>query len=409
MTSAGIVNLEMRTRFCVYVRENVYAPDWDGRRKARLEAPSLACYDSGYGDNSMPVTASQRKNLLGLSRAELEQLALDSNQPRFRGRQIFHGLYARRVRDLGALTDLDMKFRNHLQSRYTVSLPRIEREFASRDGSARYLLGLEDGQSIEAVYMPIENRVTLCISSQVGCAVDCRFCFTGLLGVKRNLTAGEIVGQVLSLAEARHIPRGAHMNVVLMGMGEPLLNYGPVMEGVKILSDPNGVGITLRRITISTSGIVPRIDDLAREPVRPRLAVSLNASTDEQRTALMPINRKYPLAQLMRACREYPLHPRECLTFEYVLLDGVNDSDQDAQRVAEMVRDMRPKINLIPYNSGPGLPFRSPPLERVLAFQQVLADRHVPAFIRISRGQDVMAACGQLSLAGNPQQPAAGD
>jgi 23S rRNA (adenine2503-C2)-methyltransferase len=172
------------------------------------------------------------------------------------------------------------------------------------------------------------------------------------------------------------------------------------MGAVRILADPDGPGITLRRITISTSGIVPRIHELAREAVRPRLAVSLNASTDEQRSALMPINRKYPIGELMRACREFPLRPRERLTFEYVLLDGVNDSDQDAQRVAELMQGMRAKINLIPYNSGPGLPFRAPPIERVLAFQQVLADRRVPAFIRISRGQDVMAACGQLSLAG---------
>jgi 23S rRNA (adenine2503-C2)-methyltransferase len=352
----------------------------------------------------MPGNASHQKNLLGLSRAQLEQLAVESHQPRFRGRQIFRGIYARRARDLGTLTDLGLKFRERLAERYRVALPRIEQQFPSRDGSVRYLLGLEDGQTVEAVYMPIENRVTFCISSQVGCAVDCRFCFTALLGVKRNLTAGEMVGQVMALAEAQHVARAAHLNVVFMGMGEPLLNYGPVMEAVKILSDPDGLSITLRRITVSTSGIVPRIDELAREPVRPRLAVSLNASNDEQRTALMPVNRKYPLAELMRACREYPLRPRERLTFEYVLLDGVNDSDQDAFRVAELMRGARPKINLIPYNSGPGLAFRPPPLERVLAFQQILADSHVPAFIRISRGQDVMAACGQLSLAGAPAQ-----
>ncbi len=355
----------------------------------------------------MSATASLPKNLLGWSRAELEQLAVEAGQPRFRGRQTFRGIYARRVRDLGALTDLDKKFRDYLLARYTVALPRSERQFTSRDGSARYLLGLEDGKTIEAVYMPIEDRVTFCISSQVGCAVDCRFCFTALLGVKRNLTAGEMVGQVMALSEAQHVERGAHVNVVFMGMGEPLLNYGPVMEAVRILADPDGLGITLRRITISTSGIVPRIRDLACEAVRPRLAVSLNASTDEQRSALVPINRKYPISELMRACREYPLRPRERLTFEYVLLDGVNDSDQDAQRVAELMQGVRAKINLIPYNSGPGLPFRAPPIERVLSFQQVLADRRVPAFIRISRGQDVMAACGQLSLAGAPSQAAA--
>ena len=350
----------------------------------------------------MPVGASQQKNLVGLSRAELEQLAVDSNQPRFRGRQIFRGLYARRVRDLNALTDLDKKFREYLSSRFSAALPSVEREFVSRDGSVRYLLGLDEGQSVESVYMPEKHRTTLCISSQVGCAVDCRFCFTGLMGVKRNLTAGEMVGQVLALAEAQDIPRGAPLNVVFMGMGEPLLNLGPLLEAVKILADPDGVGIALRRITVSTSGIVPRLYDLAREPVRPRLAVSLNASTDEQRTALMPINRKYPLDDLLQACRAYPLRPRERLTFEYVLLDGVNDSDQDAMRVAELIHGIRAKVNLIPYNSGPELPFRSPPLERVLAFQQTLAQRRVPAFIRISRGQDVQAACGQLSLAGGP-------
>jgi 23S rRNA (adenine2503-C2)-methyltransferase len=355
----------------------------------------------------MPATVSQQNNLFGWSLAKLEQLALDSDQPRFRGRQIYRALYARRVRDLNAMTDLDRKFRGELLARFTVDLPQIERRFASQDGSVRHLLRLEDGKSVEAVFMPFEDRVTLCISSQVGCAVDCRFCFTGLLGVSRNLTAGEMVGQVLALAEWHSIPRGAHLNVVFMGMGEPLLNYGPAMESVKILSDPNGVGITLRRITLSTSGIVPGIEKLAHEPVRPRLAVSLNASNDEQRTALMPINRKYPLGELMRVCRDFPLAPRERLTFEYVLLAGVNDSDQDAARVAELMRGIRAKINLIPYNSGTALPYRAPSIERVLAFQQVLADRHVPAFIRISRGQDVMAACGQLSLAETSSQPVA--
>ncbi len=352
----------------------------------------------------MPATASQRNNLFGMTLRELERVAADSSQPRFRARQIYRALYARRVRDLSAMTDLDLKFRSELLARYTIALPQIAGKVESRDGSVRYLLRLDDGKTVEAVYMPFEDRVTLCISSQVGCAVDCRFCFTALLGVSRNLSAGEMVGQVLALAEAQMIPRGAHLNVVFMGMGEPLLNYEPVMESVKILSDPNGVGITLRRITISTSGIAPRIAKLAREPIRPRLAVSLNASNDEQRSAIMPINRKYPLAELMRACREYPLGPRERLTFEYVLLEGVNDADQDARLVAELLHGIRAKVNLIPYNSGSALPYRAPSLERVLAFQQELAHCHVPAFIRVSRGQDVMAACGQLSLAQSPGQ-----
>ncbi|HLY63522.1 MAG TPA: 23S rRNA (adenine(2503)-C(2))-methyltransferase RlmN [Terriglobia bacterium] len=354
------------------------------------------------GVDPMPPTLARQNNLLGMTCAELERLAVDCGQPRFRGRQIYQGIYARRVRDWAGFSDLNAKFREFLSAHHDVHYPQISREFVSRDGSIRYLLGLDDGESVEAVFMPEENRATLCISSQVGCAVDCRFCFTGILGVKRNLTAGEIVGQVLCLCVANHIPRRSHLNVVFMGMGEPLLNYAPVMKAVEILAHPAGMALALRHITISTSGIIPRIEDMARETARPHLAVSLNASSDEQRTALMPINRKYPLRELLRACQEYPLRPREKLTFEYVLLGGVNDSDADAARVADLVRPIPAKVNLIPYNSGPGLPYCSPPLGRVLAFQQVLAERRVPAFIRVSRGQDIMGACGQLRLAVTP-------
>jgi 23S rRNA (adenine2503-C2)-methyltransferase len=223
------------------------------------------------------------------------------------------------------------------------------------------------------------------------------------MGVKRNLTAGEIVGEVLAIAQSERIARQARLNVVFMGMGEPLLNYGPVMKAVKILADPQGVGIPWRRITISTAGIVPRIVGLGREPVRPKLAISLNASTDEQRDVLMPINRKYPLKELIDACQTYPLRQREWLTFEYVMLDGINDSDSDAVRVVELLGGIRSKVNLIPYNPGSELPYRASPLERVLAFQQVLVERGIPAYIRISRGQDIMAACGQLSLGGTEE------
>lgn len=328
----------------------------------------------------------------------MEQLAREAGESAYRGRQLYHGLYASRAKDFSRLTVLGKSFREFLAERAALHWPAIERAFPSRDGSVRYLLALEDGERVEAVSMPDEKRTTFCISSQPGCAVDCKFCFTGLLGLKRNLTAGEMVGQVLALLEAGKIQ--GRVNVVFMGMGEPLLNYHEVVKAVRILADPQGVNIAARRITISTAGIVPRIQDLAREPVRPRLAVSLNASSDEQRSALMPINRKYPLSELMKACREYPLRGREKMTFEYVLLAGVNDTDADADRVAGLVGGMDSKINLIPYNAGEGLPYRAPPLERVLAFQDVLRRRRVPAFIRISRGQDVMGACGQLSLAG---------
>jgi 23S rRNA (adenine2503-C2)-methyltransferase len=349
-----------------------------------------------------------RGNLLGLNLRDLEDFAMSCGQPRYRGRQIYHGIYARRVREISGLTDLSGDFRESIASRQGITYPKVEREFASRDGAVRYLFRLPDGNLVETVYMPEEERTTLCLSSQVGCALDCRFCFTALLGAKRNLNAGEIIGQVLAAAARQNLARGARLNLVFMGMGEPLLNLPQVTKAVGILADPQGVGVSLRRITVSTVGIIPRIEELAREPMRPKLAVSLNASHDEQRSALMPINKKYPLADLLRVCRAYPLRPWEHLTFEYVLLDGFNDADADARRVTDLLRDLRAKVNLIPYNSGPELPFRAPPFERTLAFQKILTDRRIPAFIRISRGQDIHAACGQLSLEGlNLKSPSA--
>jgi 23S rRNA (adenine2503-C2)-methyltransferase len=403
-------------------------------------------------------------NLLGFSRPELEELAVACGQQRYRGRQLYHGLYGRTLEQFENFTDLDRGLRERLASEYEIIYPRIVSQVPSKDRSIRYLLGLADGEAVEAVYMPWrlekrpgrqvatpsgreleapedfagDNRTTLCLSSQVGCAVDCRFCFTGLLGARRNLTAGEIVGQVLAIARDRNLwdaPRpsshhhgaaesgeqipAAHeaggwngrrpadrsrtaprLNIVFMGQGEPLLNFRAVMKAVTILADTEACRIPLRRITISTAGIVPRIEDLAREPVRPKLAVSLNASNDEQRSALMPMNRKYPLRVLLDACRAYPLRPREHLTFEYVLLDGVNDSEEDALRVARLLNGLSARVNLIPYNGGLALSYRPSPMERVYRFEHVLRQRGVPAFIRISRGQDIMAACGQLSLAG---------
>jgi 23S rRNA (adenine2503-C2)-methyltransferase len=333
-----------------------------------------------------------------MSRDELEKLAVAQGQPRYRGSQLYRGIYSRREQDLARLTDLGLGFRRFLSSKYQVGYPCVETEFKSRDGSVRYLLELEDRQRVEAVYMPEEERTTVCISSQVGCAVDCRFCFTALVGLKRNLTAGEMVGQVLVITTAQRFAPKSRLNVVFMGMGEPLLNLGPVMKAVNIMADTDGLGIALRRITISTSGIVPQIYALALEPIRPKLAISLNAATEQQRTALMPLNRKYPLKDLLAACRAYPLRPRERLTFEYVMLDGINDSRIDAARVGNLLRGISARVNLIPYNGGEALPYRASPLPRVLEFQQLLRERNVPAFIRISRGRDIMAACGQLSL-----------
>jgi len=346
------------------------------------------------------------ENLFGLDRTELEELAVSCGQPRFRGKQLFRNLYARRMRDLSQCTDLPSSFREMLASRCRVEWPAITARAESRDGAVRYLLSLEDGENIETVCMPIENRVTLCLSSQVGCAVGCRFCFTALLGVKRSLTAGEIVGQVAAVLEAQTVPAETPVNLVFMGMGEPLLNLPAVMKAVRILSDSNGMALALRRMTVSTAGVVPQIRMFAQEPARPKLAISLNASSDEQRTELMPLNKKYPLKELLQACREFPLGPREYVTFEYVLLDGINDSDEDARRVAALVNGIKCKVNLIPFNAGAELPYQPSPLARVLAFQEILRSRQIPVYIRVSRGQDVMAACGQLRLAATDRMPA---
>ena len=337
-------------------------------------------------------------NLFGLGKTELEQLAVECGQAPYRGKQLFRNLYGRRGRDLSTFTDIPAAFRQDLVSRYRVEWPAIKARVASQDGAVRYLFRLQDDENIETVYMPIENRVTLCLSSQVGCAVGCRFCFTALLGARRNLAVGEIVGQTMAVLEAQQVPAETPVNLVFMGMGEPMLNLDAVMKAVRIFSDSSGLALALRRMTVSTAGVIPQIRRFAEEPARPRLAVSLNASSDEQRTELMPLNRKYPLNELLETCRGLPLGPREYVTFEYVLLDGINDSDDDARRVAALVRGIKCKLNLIPFNSGAELPYRPSPLERVLAFQNVLRDRQVPAYIRISRGQDVMAACGQLRL-----------
>jgi len=318
--------------------------------------------------------------LLGKSIDELRGYVASLGEAPYRAKQIYRALYA--------------------EAR--ISLPRVVRRFASADGSVRFLMALEAdagrAAQIETVFMPAEGRQTICISTQAGCAVDCHFCLTAQLGLIRNLTAGEIVGQALvALAEHGEAALAPRTNVVLMGQGEPLLNYEAVMAAVRIMLDAEGMGISPRHVTLSTSGIVPGIERLARETVRPKLAISLNASTDEQRDAVMPINRKYPLARLLEACREYPLRTWESLTFEYVLLGGVNDAPEDARRVARLVSDLRAKVNLIPWNPG-ALAYRAPEAARVEEFRRVLVAKGVPAFVRLSRGQDVFAACGQLAL-----------
>jgi 23S rRNA (adenine2503-C2)-methyltransferase len=333
--------------------------------------------------------------LLGMELSEIRQ-ALGPGEPEFRARQVYEALYRTQVPDLIKITTLPGKLREHLVSEHTIGLPVVERLYKSSDGTLRYLLRLEDARTVETVWMPEDTRDTLCISSQVGCPVDCKFCMTALMGLERNLTAGEIVGQVLFVARDNGLPEpGSRLNIVMMGMGEPLLNLPNVVKATRILVDSRGVGLSEKRITLSTAGIVPKIEELGKEPVRPKLAVSLNASTEEMRQELMPITRKYHLKDLLDACRAFPLRTWEKLTFEYVLLRGVNDADADARRVVKLLAHLNCKVNLIALNPGPSIPYETPDPERVRAFQAIVK-RSMPCFIRKPRGLDIFAACGQL-------------
>jgi 23S rRNA (adenine2503-C2)-methyltransferase len=335
------------------------------------------------------------QSIVGMELTDIQQ-ALGSAEPGFRARQIYEAVYRRRVTDLATISNIPRALRARLGLELPLGLPEIERRYDSADGTRRYLLKLDDGKTVETVWMPEGERSTICISSQVGCPVDCKFCLTALLGLERHLTAGEIAGQVLRVAVDNSIEANTHrVNIVMMGQGEPLLNLANVIKATRLLTDPEGMAISPRRITLSTSGIIPKIDELAKEAVRPRLAISLNASTEEQRRELMPITRKYHLVDLIAACRRYPLRPWEKLTFEYVLLKDVNDTDADARRVVKLLANLNAKVNLIALNPGPGIPFSTPLPGRVSSFQEIVK-RAMPCFVRKPRGLDVFAACGQL-------------
>src|SRR5579884_1098725 len=362
------------------------------------------------------MPATKENSLLGLNLQELTALAEETGQPSYRGRQIFEGIYRQGLRSVEDLSPLPRTFRDELLHQgFSIGWPEIEKKFESGDGTVRYLLKLNDGQTVETVWMPEGDdgetgdgtaagdeedqrsfrRATICVSSQVGCAVDCQFCLTALLGVKRNLSAGEIVGQIATVVDDQSVSLPENrINIVFMGMGEPFLNYDHFMKAVSLLVE--GVGIAESRMTVSTAGIVPRIFDFGAEPVRPKLAISLNASNDELRSRLMPLNKKWDLEMLMQAVRGFPLRNRERITFEYVLLDGINDSPEHAREVIELVRGIRCKVNLIALNPGPGIQFGTPSEQRVQTFKELLMKAGIPAFVRRPRGRDIYAACGQL-------------
>ncbi|HZQ92903.1 MAG TPA: 23S rRNA (adenine(2503)-C(2))-methyltransferase RlmN [Terriglobales bacterium] len=381
-----------------------------------------------------------KNELLGLSLQELSEVVAELGQPEYRARQIFQGMYRHRLPELARFTTLPQSLRSEMAARgFAITQPQLEKRFTSVDGTVRYLFGFPDGQSVETVWMPEGDggeegnedasgpagsessqggrhrkgagergarsarvtgrsawaRATICVSSQIGCAVDCRFCMTALLGLHRNLTAGEIVGQVMAVLNDHGVSLpGERVNLVFMGQGEPFLNYQNFMKAVRLLVE--GVGIPESHMTVSTAGIVPRIEEFGKEPVRPKLAISLNAPNDELRTQVMPINRKWDSEQLLAAARAFPLRNRERLTFEYVLLGGVNDAPEHAREVARRLRGMRAKVNLIALNPGPGIEFATPVETRTAEFQRILIEAGIPAFVRKPRGRDIYAACGQL-------------
>ncbi|SRR6266404_9270154 len=346
------------------------------------------------------VNADQRTELLGLTQDELRDYFAALGEKPYRARQLYDAINRRRITGFDAMTDLPKTLRTILEDRASVTQTRIQSVFTSSDGTRRLLLKLGDNSEVESVFMPEAQRDTICISSQVGCPLACSFCMTGVIGLKRNMTAGEIISQVavtLNHVYGEGVQPPHRTNIVMMGMGEPLLNYDAVIKAVRLLADQAGLAITPRRITLSTAGIVPRIYDLAKEDIRPSLAISLTAPTDELRDQLFPINRKYPLAELIDACRSYPLGDRERLTFEYVMLDKVNDSELCARQLVRLLATIKAKVNLIPHNPAPELPYDSSPMDRIIEFQKILTDAGLPSFIRRPRGRDISAACGQLA------------
>jgi 23S rRNA (adenine2503-C2)-methyltransferase len=350
-------------------------------------------------------TSDARPDLAEMDLAALEAMVVASGHPRFRGRQIFSWIYRHGVTDPGGMSDIPAELRATLSHDFQLTIPQIVSRDRSSDGTEKFLLELSDCRQIESVFIPDTPAMTFCVSTQVGCAMACAFCLTGKMGLVRNMTAGEIVGQIRVLAEATGL-RDSTFNIVLMGMGEPLHNYDETMKALRILADEHGMAVPMRRITLSTVGLLPALERLSREPLMPNLAVSLHAPTDVQRGALVPLNRKYGVEDIIAACKRFPVKRRNRITFEYVLLAGVNDSVGDARKLASLLTGVKAKVNVIPLNAAPGIPFDRPSDAVIDRFAKTLAYRGVVVSVRKSRGRDIRAACGQLIVEGRHESPA---
>jgi 23S rRNA (adenine2503-C2)-methyltransferase len=343
--------------------------------------------------------------LAEMERTDLEAFLAGMGEARFHAGQIFRWVYKRGVAEFDTMSDLSKSLRSAIEARLTLATPQVVSRERSSDGTEKFVLELADHRRIESVFIPDTPRMTLCISTQVGCAMACAFCLTGKMGLARNLTAGEIVGQVRVLVHALSLG-DIRFNIVLMGMGEPLHNYDETMKALRILGDEAGFAVSMRRITLSTVGVVPGLERLATEPDMPNVAISLHATTEAQRDQLVPLNRKYRIEDVLDACRRLPIKRRDRVTFEYVLLAGVNDAPEDARRLVALLNGLRAKVNLIPLNEAAGIRFDRPSDDRVDAFARILADHDLTVSVRKSRGRDIRAACGQLIVEGQRRSPA---
>lgn len=351
------------------------------------------------------LAADIRPDIAAMDLAALEAALEARGHPRYHARQIYAWIYAKGVTDFETMTDLSRELRADLVEHFQISTPSVLQRETSIDGTTKFLLELEDGCRIESVFIPDTPSQTFCISTQVGCAMKCGFCLTGKMGLVRNLTAGEIAGQVRVLAGELGL-RTTKFNIVLMGMGEPLHNYDNTMKALRMLNDEHGLAVSPKRVTLSTVGVLPALARLATEPFMPNLAISLHATTDDQREALVPVNRKCGLEDILDACRKFPLKRRSRITFEYVLLRGVNDTPEDARRLVKLLGNIRCKVNLIPLNEAAGIPFERPSDARVNRFAEILATARLTVSVRKSRGRDIRAACGQLIVEGTQKSPA---